>query len=86
VSIQQQQGCSHASLVTSAAGANGDGYGALIAFDIDGKPLGVFSDDSRIADPRGPAVDRDEGLLRRRPCAGARRADHHAGSKYIKRA
>ena len=25
-------------LVTSAAGANGDGYGALLAFDEDGKP------------------------------------------------
>lgn len=38
-------------LVTSAAGVNGDGYGALLSFDRDGKPLGTFSDDSRIADP-----------------------------------
>jgi hypothetical protein len=45
-------------LVTSAAGANGDGYGALLAFDLDGRPLGTFSDDSCIADPRGLAVDR----------------------------
>jgi hypothetical protein len=50
-------------LVTSAAGANGNGYGTLLAFDLDGRPLGAFSDDSRIADPRGLAVDRDEGLL-----------------------
>jgi hypothetical protein len=50
-------------LVTSAAGANGNGYGALLAFDLDGKPLGTFSDDSRIADPRGLAVDREEELL-----------------------
>jgi DNA-binding beta-propeller fold protein YncE len=50
-------------LVTSAAGANGDGYGALLAFDSDGKPLGAFSDDNRIVDPRGLAVDRSEALL-----------------------
>jgi hypothetical protein len=50
-------------LVTSAAGANGNGYGGLLAFDLDGGPLGAFSDDSRIADPRGLAVDRKEGLL-----------------------
>jgi outer membrane protein assembly factor BamB len=50
-------------LVTSAAGANGDGYGKLLAFNHDGKLLGAFSDDYRIADPRGLAVDRGEGLL-----------------------
>lgn len=50
-------------LVTSAAGANGNGYGKLLAFDRDGKLLGAFSDDNRIADPRGLAVDRSEGLL-----------------------
>jgi sugar lactone lactonase YvrE len=50
-------------LVTSAAGANGDGYGALLAFDADGAPLGAFSTDSRIADPRGLGVDRERGLL-----------------------
>jgi hypothetical protein len=50
-------------LVTSAAGTNGDGYGALLAFDGDGKSLGAFSDDNRIADPRGLAVDPSEGLL-----------------------
>jgi hypothetical protein len=73
-------------LLTSAAGAIGDGYGTLVAFDTDGKSLGAFSHDGRIADPRGLAVDRDEGLLRRRPCAGARRAHHPRWfQKYIKR-
>jgi hypothetical protein len=50
-------------LVTSAAGANGNGYGALLGFDLDGTPLGAFSNDSRIADPRGLAVHPKEGLL-----------------------
>jgi hypothetical protein len=50
-------------LVTSAAGANGDGYGNLLAFDNDGNLLGSFSDDDRIADPRGLAVNVAEGLL-----------------------
>jgi hypothetical protein len=50
-------------LVTSASGTNGNGYGALLAFDLDGRPLGVFSEDSRIADPRGLAVEQKEGLL-----------------------
>ena len=50
-------------LVTSASGANGNGYGALLAFDHDGKPLGPFSDDNRIVDPRGLAPDSRRGLL-----------------------
>ena len=50
-------------LVTSAVGANGSGYGKVLAFDLSGRPLGTFSDDSRIADPRGLAVNWDEGLL-----------------------
>jgi outer membrane protein assembly factor BamB len=50
-------------LVTSAAGANGDGYGALLAFDRNGKLLGKFSEDERIADPRGLAIDREAGML-----------------------
>jgi hypothetical protein len=50
-------------LVTSAAGANGDGYGALLAFDHSGRPNGVFSDDARIADPRGLAIENGAGLL-----------------------
>jgi hypothetical protein len=50
-------------LVTSAAGVNGDGHGALLAFDGDGHFLGIFSGDRRIADPRGLGVDRQRGLL-----------------------
>jgi len=50
-------------LVTSAAGINGDGYGALLSFDRDSRPLGPFSTDCRIADPRGLGVDRKQGLL-----------------------
>jgi hypothetical protein len=50
-------------LVTSAAGNNGNGYGVLLAFDRNGEPFGRFSEDSRIADPRGLAVDREAGLL-----------------------
>src|SRR3984885_2629848 len=50
-------------LVTSAAGVNGDGYGALLAFDGEGRPLGTFSSDARITDPRGLAVDQKKELL-----------------------
>src|ERR1700758_4043674 len=44
-------------LVTSASGANGSGYGKLLAFDVDGELLGPFSQDGRIVDPRGLGVD-----------------------------
>ena len=50
-------------LVTSASGANGNGYGSLLAFDWDGKPLCVFSEDRRIVDPRGLAVEPEQQLL-----------------------
>ena len=50
-------------LVTSAAGSNGEGYGALLAFGHNREPLGKFGDDARIADPRGLAVHPDERLL-----------------------
>jgi hypothetical protein len=50
-------------LVTSATGANGNGYGVLLTFDGGGRPLGKFSDDARIADPRGLAVEGDTRLL-----------------------
>jgi hypothetical protein len=50
-------------LVSSAAGANGDGYGALLAFDRNGNPLGKFSEDERISDPRGLAIDREARML-----------------------
>jgi DNA-binding beta-propeller fold protein YncE len=50
-------------LVTSASGKNGNGYGALLAFELDGTPRGPFIDDDRIVDPRGLAVDPKENLL-----------------------
>ena len=43
-------------LVTSASGANGPGYGKLLAFAEDGELLGPFSEDARIIDPRGVGV------------------------------
>jgi hypothetical protein len=50
-------------LVTSASGANGNGFGALLALELDGSLRGTFIDDDRIADPRGLAVDPKENLL-----------------------
>jgi len=50
-------------LVTSASGANGDGFGALLSFESDGTLHGTFIDDDRIVDPRGLAVDPKENLL-----------------------
>jgi hypothetical protein len=50
-------------LVTSASGASGNGFGALLAFELDGSLRGTFIDDDRIADPRGLAVDPRENLL-----------------------
>src|SRR5580704_16535737 len=50
-------------LVSSAKGANGAGYGAVLAFDLVGNALGTFCDDSRIADPRGMCVDPSGDLL-----------------------
>jgi len=40
-------------VVTSASGANGDGYGAMLCFSAGGRLAGPFSDDRRITDPRG---------------------------------
>ena len=42
-------------LVTSASGASGNGFGALLAFELAGRLRGTFNDDDRIADPRGKA-------------------------------
>ena len=50
-------------LVTSASGANGNGFGALLAFELDGTFRGRLIDDDRIADPRGLAIDPKENLL-----------------------
>jgi hypothetical protein len=50
-------------LVKSASGANGDDFGALLSFELDGTLRGTFIDDDRIVDPRGLAVDPNENLL-----------------------
>jgi hypothetical protein len=50
-------------VVTSTSGVNGNGYRALLAFEIDGSPLGVYGDDARISDPRGLAFNDLKGLL-----------------------
>jgi DNA-binding beta-propeller fold protein YncE len=50
-------------LVTSAAGANGAGFGKLLAFTDDGRLVGVFGDDPRIADPRGLGIDPVDKVL-----------------------
>jgi hypothetical protein len=50
-------------LVTSATGANGAGYGKVLAFADDGKPIDVFGDDPRIADPRGLGIEPVDKLL-----------------------
>jgi DNA-binding beta-propeller fold protein YncE len=50
-------------LVSSAKGANGAGYGAVLAFDFVGNALGTFCDDGRVADPRGLCVDPSGDLL-----------------------
>lgn len=44
-------------LVTSASGANGTGYGKLLAFHESGKLLGPFTEDIRASDPRGLGVN-----------------------------
>jgi DNA-binding beta-propeller fold protein YncE len=44
-------------LVTSASGANGNGYGAVLGFGPQGDFTGPFSSDPRVADPRGLSLD-----------------------------
>ena len=50
-------------LVTSASGANGDGYGVILSFGPDGEFTGPFSSDPRIADPRGMSLDPSGALV-----------------------
>jgi DNA-binding beta-propeller fold protein YncE len=50
-------------LVSSATGANGAGYGAILGFNFLGNSLGTFCEDSRVADPRGLCVDPSGDLL-----------------------
>jgi DNA-binding beta-propeller fold protein YncE len=44
-------------LITSASGANGDGYSAVLSFTADGQLKGPFGQDCRIRDPRGLSLD-----------------------------
>lgn len=46
-------------VVTSASGANGNGLGTLLAFDLNGHSLGPFAPDAGIVDPRGLHVHPD---------------------------
>ncbi len=48
-------------LVTSASGANGNGYGAVLGFGPESDFTGPFSSDPRIADPRGLSLDPPPG-------------------------
>jgi DNA-binding beta-propeller fold protein YncE len=50
-------------VVTSAGGANGDGYGALLWFSADGQLAGPFSADRRITDPRGLSLSPAANLV-----------------------
>ncbi len=50
-------------LVTTASGANGDGYGAILGFGSDCEFTGPFSSDPRIADPRGLSPDPSGALV-----------------------
>jgi DNA-binding beta-propeller fold protein YncE len=50
-------------VVTSASGANGDGYGALLCFSAGGQLAGPFSGDRRIADPRGLSLSPAGNLI-----------------------
>lgn len=50
-------------LVSSAKGANGNGYGTILAFDLAGDAWGTFSEDRRITDPRGLCVTPAGDLL-----------------------
>ena len=50
-------------LVTSASGANGNGYGAILVFGPEGEYTGSFSGDPRIADPRGMSLNPSGALV-----------------------
>src|SRR6202451_4614490 len=50
-------------LVTSASGANGNGYGAILGFGPEGDFTGPFSIDPRVADPRGLSLDPSGALV-----------------------
>ena len=50
-------------LVSSASGANGNGYGAILGFSPAGEFTGPFSSDPRIVDPRGLSLNPSGALV-----------------------
>jgi hypothetical protein len=42
---------------------DGGGYGAILSFDAEGEPIGPFSSDPRIVDPRGLSLDPSGALI-----------------------
>jgi hypothetical protein len=68
-------------LVTSASGANGNGYGAILGFGPEAEFTGPFSSDPRITDPRGLALDPSAGRPRRRHPALSGSRPHAAGQE-----
>jgi hypothetical protein len=71
-------------LVTSASGANGNGYGAILGSGPDGEFTGPFSSDPRITDPRGLSLDPSGALVYQerlsfRPYDGPQRTPPAAG-------
>jgi DNA-binding beta-propeller fold protein YncE len=50
-------------LASSAKSTNGNGYGAILTFDLAGRASGPFCLDSRVTDPRGLCVDPRGNLL-----------------------
>ncbi len=50
-------------VISSASGANGDGYGTILAFDLEGDPLGRFCGEDDVVDPRGLCVAPSGDLL-----------------------
>ena len=69
-------------LVTSASGANGNGYGAVLGFGPEGDFTGPFSSDPRVADPRGLSLDPSGALVYLNSGEGPRTG---AGSGRVRR-
>jgi hypothetical protein len=70
-------------LVTSASGANGDGYGAILSFTADGELTGPFGQDRRVTDPRGLSPDPPGELVYLN--SGDDRVLAHAGGRGLDR-
>jgi hypothetical protein len=51
-------------LVTSASGANGNGYGAILRFGPEGEFTGPFSSDPTFPGPARPRIPREDYRIR----------------------